>query len=500
MHGELRPPSDDETLLYCDQDKFVLYFCGVISLIFLSFGMIGFSLQRPEFWFYLPFPILLIVYLSISYFIGIFGKSFNYLEHLLLKSDYEALHHKPSVDIFLPTCGEDPTLLRNSYKYISTLKNTYGNAQVFVLDDAKSEEVRKLAEEFQFYYFRRPTNEMKKAGNLRYAFKRTFSEFILILDADFAPRHDMLDHLLPYTSDPKVAIVQSPQFFRCNSDSWLQNGAAFIQELFYRLIQVSRNTWGASICVGTCALYRRTALEPFGGTALIEYSEDVHTGVMCLKSGWKVKYHPINLATGICPEKIQTFFSQQIRWCTGSISLVFSREFLKEPQITKMQKLNYLSGGLYYVASAVGVIFTTVPSIVMVWAYPTHVVWYSAVFSLPSFLYGTLMVAYWTKAPFGLYALEARTISFWAHLFAISDKLRGNVMDWVPTNGNAKVPHFKRFKWAFPLWVTSSYGGVVSGAVYNMGDIGNYNFYPVLFFSTFYFLLNLRIIREIFKN
>lgn len=53
--------------------------------------------------------------------------------------------------------------------------------------------------------------------------------------------------------------------------------------------QVNRDKFDASICVGTCGVYRREALAPFGGTAAIGYSEDVHTGFNCIQLGYKVR-------------------------------------------------------------------------------------------------------------------------------------------------------------------------------------------------------------------
>ena len=44
-------------------------------------------------------------------------------------------------------------------------------------------------------------------------------DFILLLDADFAPRHDLLNEALPYMDAyPDTGIVQTPQFFRIADD------------------------------------------------------------------------------------------------------------------------------------------------------------------------------------------------------------------------------------------------------------------------------------------
>lgn len=126
----------------------------------------------------------------------------------------------------------------------------------------------------------------------RWAFQkgRSRGDIFLILDADFAPRPDFLRETIPYfLEDPKIAILQTPQFFTVDKrQTWVEQGAGVVQEPFYRLVQVNLDRWGASVCVGTNALYRRAALAPHGGIVAIEHSEDVYTGVKMVDSGWKV--------------------------------------------------------------------------------------------------------------------------------------------------------------------------------------------------------------------
>ena len=82
--------------------------------------------------------------------------------------------------------------------------------------------------------------ELKKAGNLRYAFARTSGELYAIFDADFCPRPDFLRETVPYfEAEPSIGILQTPQFFRRREEqTWVEQGAGSSQELFYRLIQV----------------------------------------------------------------------------------------------------------------------------------------------------------------------------------------------------------------------------------------------------------------------
>lgn len=81
--------------------------------------------------------------------------------------------------------------------------------------------------------------ELRKAGNLRYAFARTSGEFLVIFDADFCPRPEFLRETTPYFADGDLAILQTPQFFRRREEqTWVERGAGVTQELFYRMVQV----------------------------------------------------------------------------------------------------------------------------------------------------------------------------------------------------------------------------------------------------------------------
>lgn len=479
-------PNDREKLLYVQQDKFFLYSFGVISTLLLVAGGAMFAVHDWAFVWYLPFVAVVFVYLGISYVIGVFSKSFDIANH------YDAVRmgrwFKPTVDVFLPSAGEPLDVIENTFAHVAKLDWDRDRLCVYVLDDSGRDAVGDLAYKYGFLYIRRPDRGvLKKAGNVRYAFQRTYGNVIAIFDADFCPRPDYLRELIPYMADQKVAIVQSPQFFRVDStQTWIQRGSASIQELFYRLIQVNRNSWGASICVGTNAIYRRAALEPLGGTYPIEHSEDVHTGFNCVKDGWRLRYVPLNLAAGLCPEDVDSYLKQQYRWATGSCSLLVNRTLFWGAKIGFMSRLCFLSGMIYYTATSLGLMLYPIPGLIMVWFVPEGVFWYNAAFSLPSFVFGTIFMAIWTRAPYGLSAIKSRQASYVAYLFAIYDRLFGSVMPWVPTgtkSASRRVAQMKRTMVVLSVapWVLG-----VAGAITNMGSPWNFNFYPFLAIMTFW--------------
>ena len=275
------PPDDDEKYAYTDRNLLYLTTGLAVSAACLIVSQIRFEAHDPALWPFMVFTATYVIYQVISLPVNFTGRGFDLAAH---QARVRAWHPAayPSVDIYLPICGEPIEMLRNTWHAVADLIAGYpGPAQAYVLDDGPSDEARSAAESLGFCYVRRPDlRAYKKSGNLRYAFARTSGEYLVIFDADFAPRPDFLAETLPYMDDPAIAIVQTPQFFRASAaQTWIENAAGAIQEVFYRAIQVARDRFGAATCVGTSAVYRRAALEPHGGPTLIPYAEDVHTGL-----------------------------------------------------------------------------------------------------------------------------------------------------------------------------------------------------------------------------
>src|SRR2546425_13369457 len=102
--------------------------------------------------------------------------------------------------------------------------------------------------------------------------------------------------------DQAIAIVQTPQFFRASAaQTWIENSAGAIQEVFYRSIQVARDRFGAAICVGTSAVYRRAALEPQGGPTLIPSPEGRRTGLDARRGRRAKIYMSVVRSPGVSP-------------------------------------------------------------------------------------------------------------------------------------------------------------------------------------------------------
>ena len=362
----------------------------------------------------------------------------TYDQHRRLVEDWRP-DYIPSVDVFLPSAGEDLAVLRNTYEHVSRLQ-WHGDLQVVVLDDSDRREVRWLAEVFGFEYYVRPDRgHLKKAGNLLSGFKRTDGDFILVLDADFVPRQDIFYELLPYMDDTTNGIIQSPQFFDIDNEmGWIQRAAGATQVLFYRWIQPSRDRSNAAICVGTCAVYRREALDKIGGFAQIGHSEDVHTGVRMTAVGYRVRYVPIVVTKGLCPDRFDQFVTQQYRWCTGSMSLLFSRGFHRH-RFSMMQRLSYWSGFVYYGSTGINIFALTIPPIMMGLFAPSGVNLTNYALVVLALALRAVMVPVITMGRSSMNALTRIQMTYsFSHALALFDHLRHRSDSWVPTGGRGR--------------------------------------------------------------
>jgi cellulose synthase/poly-beta-1,6-N-acetylglucosamine synthase-like glycosyltransferase len=482
------PPNKVERHLYLKTNRALVYSFTLFSSGLLIFGNIAFIYMHPWLWPYAVFVLLLSLYLIITITVGLSAKDFDFKFFNQIVNAYWQQADKQNVDVFLPVCGESIEVIKNTWAHVAAMAAFHdGSCLIHVLDDGKSDDVRLLAEQFKFNYIRRAGNALKKAGNLRYAFQKTSADFIAIFDADFCPAKDFLSITIAHMLyDPKIAIVQTPQFFRDDDQAGpVARGASQIQEFFYRLVQSSRDYHNAAICVGTNALYRRESLKPFGGTAPITHSEDVHTGFECLRAGWKVKYIPVNLASGLCPETWGGFFTQQYRWAMGSLTLCFSKKFW-QTRLTFWQRLSYMSGFFYYTSTGLGVVAYPIPTIYMLVYLPGSIYWWNLLFSVPSFVFSTIFMKLWMKQPYTIHLLETRHVSAWSHLFAITDWAFGTIEPWQATGGRSKSSRYHAFVCLYSLHILLIPAFVFASVGYHMAHgLLWYNFSLVVAISIF---------------
>lgn len=472
-HTYAVPPTDDEKYNYLGgpQHRW-FWWLHALSFIGIAWSLYGFA--RMEYW-TLIFLIPLAMYAGET-LLGLrtstYRRNVTLSDHRFLVETWKPETY-PSVDVYLPTAGEAVDLLENTYDYVAQLIWP-GDLKIYVLDDMARDEVRMLAAAYGFEYLARPGNELKKAGNLRYAFDRTHGDHIMILDADFVPRADTLLETVPYMDDPSVGIVQTPQYFATpKSMNWLERGAGATQEIFYRFIQVSRDSVGAAICCGTSAIYRRTSLEAIGGFPKISHSEDVFTGYEMDKAGIRLQYVAVNVTQGICPDEINGFITQQYRWCEGSIEMTTREDFHSHPSLNLDKRLSFWSGFLYYGTTAMNAFFAPLPILIMVWLYPQFIQPSNFLPLVGLFLLWLVAYPLLLNSRWRINTLRVQTIYSFTHAVAIYDVYFGKPSEWVPSHGGddrSVTPLAVKVKRLMRTYLTVTMSLVLVGVAYQLAQ------------------------------
>ncbi|HEU5472445.1 MAG TPA: glycosyltransferase family 2 protein [Actinophytocola sp.] len=180
-----------------------------------------------------------------------------------------------TVDVFITTYNEPVDLVMDTARAAHRIRFPH---QTWVLDDGDRSEMRAAAEGEGIGYLTRSTDwadrpRHAKAGNLNNALFVTEGEFLLILDADQVPLPAILDRTLGYFTEPRVAIVQTPQYFVNVED---HDPLGCQSPLFYGPIQQGKDGWNAAFFCGSNAVLRRDALMQLG---VVGYVRAVQTAV-----------------------------------------------------------------------------------------------------------------------------------------------------------------------------------------------------------------------------
>lgn len=180
-----------------------------------------------------------------------------------------------TVDVFITCYNEPVDLVRGTVRAAKLIRYPH---RTFVLDDGADPQMAAMAAEEGVGYFVRSAEwqgrkRHAKAGNISNALTQTTGEFILFQDADQIPEPQILDRILGYFADPKVAFVQTPHwFYNAPPDDPLGSQ----QPIFYGPVLQGKDGFNAAFFCGSNGLIRREALMQAG---VQQYAEVVEKRV-----------------------------------------------------------------------------------------------------------------------------------------------------------------------------------------------------------------------------
>ncbi|UNU24304.1 glycosyltransferase family 2 protein [Microcoleus vaginatus] len=276
----------------------------------------------------------------------------------------EAGNFTPSVDIFIPTYNEPAFILRRTV--IGCQAVDYANKKVYLLDDTKRHEIKLLAKELGCEYITRPDNIHAKAGNINHATALTNGELIVVFDADFIPTKNFLTRTVGFFQNPEIALVQTPQSFYnhdpISRNLGLENVLAPEEEIFYRQIEIIKDSADSVVCCGTSFVVRRSALEAAGGLVTDSICEDYFTGIRLSATGYRLVYLDEKLSAGLAAENIEAHLNQRLRWARGTLQAFFiDSNPLTIRGLRFVQRLSHLEGLLHWFTSLTKVLYLLIP-------------------------------------------------------------------------------------------------------------------------------------------
>lgn len=178
----------------------------------------------------------------------------------------------------------------------------------------------------------------------------------------------------------------------------------------------------------------------------------------------------------------------------GSMSLLTSHAFWNT-KLSLKARMCYSCGFMYYIHTAIYVIFTPVIPLIMLFGLPEEIKLINYFFILPSFIYMHIIFPFWHKSTYGIETASVKLVYGWAHLFALVDRLTNNTMEWQPTGAiHKKDSKYKLFRAGIIIfnlipaiiWVITSLYYILTNSIWN--------FLPIFILGLYYFFMVLKVI------
>jgi hypothetical protein len=233
---------------------------------------------------------------------------------------------RPAVTVQLPLYNERNVAAR-LIRAVGALEYPRERLEIQVLDDSSDEtraivdeEVRALVRRgLDARVVRRADRTGFKAGALAHGLRSARGTLIAIFDADFVPRPDFLERLVPAFQDERVGMVQARWEHLDRDASLLARAQAVLLDGHFVIEHSVRYANGFFFNFnGTAGILRRAAIEGAGGWQHDTLTEDLDLSYRAQLAGWRFVYAPEVTTPSEVPGDVAAFLGQQNRWARGS--------------------------------------------------------------------------------------------------------------------------------------------------------------------------------------
>lgn len=235
----------------------------------------------------------------------------------------------PRVTVQLPVFNEEAVVAR-LLESVGQLDWPLDRLEIQLLDDSTDRTpeiaapvVRNLqAKGLSVSHIRRTVREGYKAGALSVALPLVTGDFILILDADFVPERNLLQQLIPWFSDPKIAMVQGQWGRLAPPSTLIERSAGYWIDRHFAIEQLARSRSGQFFHFnGSGGVWRRTAIDAAGGWTADTLAEDLDLSFRAWQRGWKFIFDFEAVVPAEVPSNVAALRVQQARWSRGAFQV-----------------------------------------------------------------------------------------------------------------------------------------------------------------------------------
>jgi cellulose synthase/poly-beta-1,6-N-acetylglucosamine synthase-like glycosyltransferase len=260
----------------------------------------------------------------------------------------------PRVTVQLPVYNE-PAVVERLLEAVGALDYPRERLDIQLLDDSTDETpgiaARVVAElrasGLSIEHVRRATRDGYKAGALRDGLATADGELLLLLDADFVPPPDLLRRLVPWMSDPNVAMAQARWGRLREPRTLVERCAGYWIERHFEIEQLARSRAGHFFHFnGSGGLWRREAIEDAGGWQSDTVAEDLDLSFRAWRQRWRFVYDHDTEVPAELPADAAALRIQQGRWARGAFQVTRKAwPRLRElPAARRLQLTLHLSG------------------------------------------------------------------------------------------------------------------------------------------------------------
>jgi cellulose synthase (UDP-forming) len=242
---------------------------------------------------------------------------------------------------------------------------------------------------------------------------------VAIVDCDHVVDPDFLEATLGhFDDDDRLAFIQTPQYYANGYERGVPGAAWAQQTLFFGAIARGKDGLDATFCCGTNVVFRRAALDDVGGFPTHSITEDFELSIDLHERGWRSAYLPQVLATGLGPEDMASYVTQQLRWARGCLSAL---PRILRAKLPIRQRSQYLLSALYWLSGWTILIYMAFPVVRILLGVQPLANLTAPEFLLhfaPYFLVGLTAAALAGRGSYTFSALALAASSFWVFITA----------------------------------------------------------------------------------